>query len=178
MFFDDDPFSPPPANLNCTQDLNTGCAHLDTHAQLMSDPAKQMSSPVIFCIDGANAGQFVDLPLTAVKITLGVFDRKACDKQHSWRTSGCTPSHSKHTARGKRSFSESNHMDSVLGAKSPDENAGNSQTNNVPKRKIHTQCLKKILKVTLKFKKQDLFGIFCTNKNCTKTSNLCHLHPS
>ena len=73
LFFGNNPFQGPPSNLNYVQDLNTGRAYVATHKKLIKHPHKQILLPVIFYIDGANTGQFVDLPLTAVKISLRIF---------------------------------------------------------------------------------------------------------
>ena len=95
---------PPPEELNYIQDLNTGLAYTKTYKKLIKNPQKQILLPVIFYIDGANTGQFVDLPLTAVKISLGIFTRKARDKPHAWGTLGYIPAHSHHISRGNRLF--------------------------------------------------------------------------
>ena len=50
----------------------------------------------------ANTGHFADLPITAVKISLGIFTRKARDKDHFWRILGYIPAVSKHKSRGRR----------------------------------------------------------------------------
>jgi hypothetical protein len=47
--------------------------------------------PVIFSIDSATTGQFVDLPVTAVKLMLGIFNRKAQEKDYLWRLLGFIP---------------------------------------------------------------------------------------
>ena len=63
---------------------------------MIKHPHKQILLHVIFYINGANTGQFVDLPLTAVKISLGIFMRKARDKDYMWGTLGYIPAYSKH----------------------------------------------------------------------------------
>ena len=73
LFFGNNPFQGPPSNLNYVQDLNTGRAYVAIHKKMIKHPHKQILLPVIFYIDGANTGQFVDLPLTAVKIALRIF---------------------------------------------------------------------------------------------------------
>ena len=73
LFFGNNPFQGPPSNLNYVQDLNTGRAYIATYKKMIKHPHKQILLPVIFYINGANTGQFVDLPLTAVKILLRIF---------------------------------------------------------------------------------------------------------
>jgi len=64
------PFAPPAADLDYMADLNTGLSYLETWKKLITKPGKQILWPIIICIDGAATGQFVDLPITAVKLHL------------------------------------------------------------------------------------------------------------
>ena len=95
LFYDNDPFAPPPDHLDYVKDLNTGQAYTKTYQKLIEPGKRQVLLPVIFYIDGANTGHFVDLPITAVKISLGIFTRKARDKEHMWRILGYIPTPSK-----------------------------------------------------------------------------------
>ena len=70
--------------------------------------------PVIFYIDGANTGHFVDLPVTAVKFTLGIFSRKAREKEYCWRTLGYIPAISKHKSIGRQLMLDSDHVDGLM----------------------------------------------------------------
>ena len=79
MFHGDNPLNGPPKKVKHVKDLNTGRAYTETYKVMINDPTKQILLPVIFYIDGANTGQFVDLPITAVRISLGIFSRKACN---------------------------------------------------------------------------------------------------
>ena len=114
LFFDpEDPFSPPPAHLNYISDINTGQAYLKTWKKLITDPSKQILLPIIPYIDGAETGQFSHLPITAFKITLGIFNRKARDKGYLWRTLGYLPSTKALEAIGHRFLIESGHAEST-----------------------------------------------------------------
>ena len=104
------PFKPPKSDSKYICDLNTGRAYITTYNTLITDPTRQILLPVIFYIDAANTGQFVDLPITAVKISLGIFTRKARDKPHLWGTLGCIPSYCKHVSRGRQIVLDSGHM--------------------------------------------------------------------
>ena len=84
LFFGDDPLAPPPPQLNMVKDLNTGRAYLKTYQQLITRPGKQVLLPVIFYIDAATTGQFADLPVTAVKFSLGIFTRLARQNEYCW----------------------------------------------------------------------------------------------
>ena len=111
LFFNGDPFSPPPGQLNYVRDLNTGQAYIETWHKLITIPGKQVLLPVVFYIDGAATGQFSALNVTAVKFSLGIFTRKAREKVHLWRTLGYLPPISKNKSRGRRILLESGHVD-------------------------------------------------------------------
>jgi len=81
--------------------------------------------PVIFYIDGASTGQFVDLPITAMKFTLGIFNRKAREKPHMWRTLGYVPKIVTQKSLGRRMWFESGHVDSVLDTEGMEDGEGN-----------------------------------------------------
>ena len=114
LFFGNDPLQPPPETLNYVGDLNTGRSYTETYKQLITKPGKQVLLPVIFYIDGANTGQFSDLPITALKFTLGIFNRKARDRDYMWKTLGYVPSVAKFKSKGKRMLIESGHVDSIM----------------------------------------------------------------
>ena len=113
--------------------------------QLIKKPGKQILLPVIFYIDGANTGHFVDLPLTAVKFTLGIFTRKAHDKEHLWRTLGYIPSFCKFDSRARRLAKKSLHMESVMIAQNIDEDEGELESKDVAKAQDLHAMLRKIL---------------------------------
>ena len=114
LFFDNDPFSPPPANINTISDINTGLCYTETYRRLIQNPTKQVLLPLIFYIDGAATGQFVDLKITAVKFTFGIFKRKARERHHMWRILGYVPEVSAKKTRGQRLFKESRHADAAM----------------------------------------------------------------
>ena len=129
LFFDDNPFSPPPpvSRMSNLSDINTGDVYRSTYQRLISKSpgTKQVLLPVIFYIDGSATGQFVDLKITAVKFTFGIFKREARDKPYLWRTLGYVPDVSKSfKSRGKRIFVDSNHMDAECCRLSTHSNEG------------------------------------------------------
>ena len=124
LFFDNDPFAPPPANINVMGDINTGLAYTKTYKKLITKPGKQILLPVIFYIDGAATGHFVDLKITAVKFTFGILNRNARGKHYLWRTLGYIPEVSTPKSRGNRIFAESNHMDAKMYWHTLNENEG------------------------------------------------------
>ncbi len=111
LFFDDDPLASPPENITYLADLNTGDAYLRTYEKLIEHD-RQVLLPIPIYIDGAVTGQFTDLPVTAVKLSLGIHTREARDRQYSWRELGFIPVVRKDPARGKRIFQETGHLDS------------------------------------------------------------------
>lgn len=114
LFFNDDPFAPPPPDLDYIGDLNTGQSYSKTYAKLITKPGKQVLLPVPFYIDGAVTGQFSLLTVTAVKFTLGIFTRKARDRPHMWRTMGYIPTVHKNKSRGHRIMANSGHADAQM----------------------------------------------------------------
>ena len=153
LFFGNNPFQGPPSNLNYVQDLNTGRAYVATYKKMIKHPHKQILLPVIFYIDGANTGQFVDLPLTAVKISLGIFTRKARDKDYMWGTLGYIPAYSKHLSRGQCLFVESHHMDSVVMFPLADQTAGGNPIKTLPKAQDLHCMLQKVFASYIKLQK-------------------------
>ena len=111
LFFNNDPLSNPPENLLHVGDLNTGNAYLKTYERRITKH-NQVLLAVPFYIDGANTGQFTDLPITALKLSLGIHNRKARDRPEAWRCLGFLPTVRPDRARGKRLFWESGHIDS------------------------------------------------------------------
>lgn len=111
LFFDKDPLAPPPESVPYLQDLNTGKAFLKSYEKYITKP-NQVLLPILFYIDGAVTGQFSDLPVTALKMALGIHSRDARDQEWAWRELAWIPQVRKEQARGKKLFLESNHMES------------------------------------------------------------------
>ena len=110
LFHGDSPWCSPPDNITHISDLNTGEAYLKTHAQLVNKK-NQVLVLVPMYIDGATTGQFSDLPVTPLKIGLGIHKRTTREKEYAWRTIGWLPTVRKSTSRGKAIFKESGHME-------------------------------------------------------------------
>jgi hypothetical protein len=124
LFWGNSPLDPPPESVNYLQDLNTGRAYLQSYRKLVTKPGKQVLLPVIFYIDGATTGQFADLPVTAVKFSLGIFTRLARQKEYCWRILGFIPAITKHKSKGKRFLLNSGHHDGVMLNQDTLENEG------------------------------------------------------
>ena len=110
-FTDDDPFAPPPENLTYIGSLRTGRAYRDTYKELITKP-NQILLPVPMYIDGAITAQFNQLPIEALKFTLGIFTKEARDQDWAWRSIGLISDSAAATTRGKNLYKESQHMDS------------------------------------------------------------------
>ena len=143
LFYDDNPFGQPPDVLEYVGDLNTGEAYRATHRTLISDPQRQVLLPVVFYIDGAVTGQFENLQITALKMSLGIFKRTTRDKDWTWGTLGYVATPKKETSQGKRLFMESQNMEAQDMTMEDKEGAGSDSdsgpqdnemvgTNNIP----------------------------------------------
>ena len=82
MFFDDDPFAPPPDDLDYIADFNTGLSYIETYKKLITDPKKQILIGFPIYMDGCANGQFAHLPITAVKMGHGLLSHRARDNDH------------------------------------------------------------------------------------------------
>jgi hypothetical protein len=110
LYVDDDPFAPPTENSPYIEDINTGEAHIETYKKLITDPTRQILVPVPLYIDGAVTGQFDKLQVVALKMSIGLLNRKARDKEYAWRNLGFVTNYAKEDHRGKKMFVESGHI--------------------------------------------------------------------
>ncbi|MCA1800340.1 MAG: hypothetical protein LC650_03515, partial [Actinobacteria bacterium] len=99
LYFDNDPFAPPPDDLDYISDINTGEAYIETYRRLITKP-NQILVGIPLYIDGAVTGQFDKLQITSLKMTLGILNRKARDRQHAWRSLGFVTNYAKEDSRG------------------------------------------------------------------------------
>ena len=110
FFTKKNPFAPPPEQVTYLEDLNTGDAYLKTYEKLITRP-NQVLVMVVLYMDGATTGQFSNLPVTALKISLGIHSREARDKDSAWREIAWIPQVRKAKARGKKLFKDSGHLE-------------------------------------------------------------------
>lgn len=111
-FFNNNPLSPPP-QVSEISDLNTGKAYYDAYQKYITKPDKQVLLPIVMYIDGAVTGQFMNLPITALKLSLGIFGRKTRDKEYAWRTLGYVAEVPRQSARGSQIFHSTAHIDAT-----------------------------------------------------------------
>ena len=113
LFHQNDPLSPPPpvsmgGNIS---ELHTARAYYAAYEKFIKFPGKQVLLPIVMYIDGAITGQFSSLPVTALKIALGIHKKKFREKEYAWRTLGYVAQVSTPTSRGNQLFYETRHMD-------------------------------------------------------------------
>lgn len=154
LFFDDDPLADPPKKLKYLADLNTGEAYLETHRKLITKP-NQVLLPIPLYIDGAVTGQFSNLPITALKMSLGIHNRSARDQPYAWRSLGFVPAVRKGKARGKRIFQETDHLEvedlMVMEGEGDEEEGNNSDQEDINANDaVKAQDFHTILSVILK----------------------------
>ena len=123
-----------------------GRAYLKTYSKLIERPGQQVLLPVIFYIDVVTPGQFADLPITAVKLTLGIFSRKAREKNYCWRNLGYIPAVLKHKSRGRHIMLESLHVDGIMAHQDALEDEGNAKNTAISKAQDFHTMLEVVLK--------------------------------
>jgi hypothetical protein len=109
LYFNDDPFAPPPNDLTYYGDVNTGEAYLETYKKLITKPNQILVGLPLY-IDGAVTGQYDKLQITALKMSLCILNRKARDKEFAWQTLGYVTNYTKEDSRGKKMFVDSGHI--------------------------------------------------------------------
>jgi len=112
-FHQNNPLSPPPpvsmdGNIS---ELHTARAYYDAYQKFIQFPGKQVLLPIVMYIDGAITGQFSSLPVTALKLALGIHNKKHREKEFAWRTLGYVAQVSTPTSRGNHLYYETGHMD-------------------------------------------------------------------
>ena len=157
LFFEDNPLASPPDRLNFVEDVNTGRAYIKTYKKLITRPGEQVLLPVIFYIDAATTGQFAELPVTAVKFTLGIFSRKAREKNYCWRILGYIPAVLKHKSKGRRIMLESLHVDGVMAHQDALEDEGLADNVDISKAQDFHSMLEVVLKSYIQLQNTGFF---------------------
>lgn len=109
LYFDNDPFAPPPDDLDYIGDVNTGEAFIETYKRLITKP-NQILVGIPLYIDGAVTGQFDKLQVEALKMTLTILNRKARDKEYAWKPLGYVTNYAREDSRGQKIFVDSGHV--------------------------------------------------------------------
>jgi hypothetical protein len=82
---------------------------LETYKKLITKP-NQILVPIPLYIDGAVTGQYDKMQVTALKMTIGLLNCRARDREHAWRSLGYVPDYAKADSRGKHILVESGHV--------------------------------------------------------------------
>ena len=109
-FFNDDPFGEPPERSTLIGDLHTGDAYRAAY-QKYKRKKRQIPLPVTLYIDGAQTAQMKAMPVTAMKMSLGIFTKDYRKEDHAHRIIGHLGSHSKKASRAKNILKTSLHID-------------------------------------------------------------------
>ena len=121
LFFNDDPYAgpPPDSEWEFVEDINTGLCYRKTYDALIKpnpyteDGRLKMLAPNIIYMDACNMGSQVGsgLSLELVKITSGLFNKKARNKDYCWRNLGAVPKYVASKTKAKLLIAESGHRD-------------------------------------------------------------------
>ena len=106
-FFNDDPLAPPPETMTRVGPLNTGEAYRNGYHRYVNDPDNEIGIGIQWYIDGAVTGQFDNLSVTALKMSLSCFTLDYRKKDHAWAILGFVVNYSAGKSKGKRMFGDS-----------------------------------------------------------------------
>lgn len=109
-FFDNDPFAGPPEKMGVITDLQTGAAYREAYKLYKKKP-NQIVLPICMYLDGANTGSMKNMPITALKMTLGIFTRKYRDLDHAWKVLGHVHHISKNQAKANKVMKDAQHLE-------------------------------------------------------------------
>ena len=112
LFWDGNPLSPPPETIEVIEDLNTGMAYLQTHAQLINPEGREQLMPVVIYFDGTAVSHFHDMEIIQVNIALGTMTRLARTNSYCWAPLGYIEKIHEHGGRGRQILAQANHMES------------------------------------------------------------------
>lgn len=109
-FFGNDPRAEPPESVQLVGDLHTGKAYREAVKVYKQGIPNRVPLPIVFYIDGADTGQMKNMPITALKMSLGIHTRKYRDEDHAWRTLGHVASVTKAQSKAKKIAIASKHI--------------------------------------------------------------------
>ena len=112
LFYNDDPLAspPPPEERMHVEDLNTGQAHIDTHALLIGEADNKQLLPIVLHIDGTAVSQFRNLEVISVRFSLGIFTKEARRLDHCWRSLGYVVQNSSPEGTSATVYKETEHL--------------------------------------------------------------------
>ena len=130
-FFDGNPRAPPPeTKADYIAEVMTGDAFYDTYNKLINHQAGEQLMGCIFYIDAAATGQFADLPVTILKMTLTCFTREARLKDYCWVPLGYVPHVKISDAKASKIIAQSEHMEAWDAEEASSESEASEEDNN------------------------------------------------
>ena len=108
-FYHDNPLAPPPEIMTTVGQLHTGEAYRNAYTKYVRDPDRQMGIGIQWYIDGAVTGQFDNLSVTALKMSLSCFTLDYRKKDHAWAILGFVVNYSAGKTKGKHMYAASQH---------------------------------------------------------------------
>ena len=127
LFWDGNPLTGPPPDLDYVADLNTGQAYLLTYAKLIDKEQRQQLMPVVIYFDGTAVSHFHDMEITQVNIALGTMSRTARTKSHCWAPLGYIEKIHEQGGRARAILQEANHMETQDAPDSDEDSMENIQ---------------------------------------------------
>ena len=174
LFFNNDLFAAPPEDLDYISDINTSAAYIESYKKLITKPGKQILVPILFYIDGAVTGQFGKLEVEALQMSLGLFKRKARDREYAWKTLGYVSNFVKENSRAKKIFVQSGHeaadiYKADLAEEEGDDNGQEDKTSKVE----DYHCL--LFAILESYKQMEADGMLFDLCYCGKVHKNCEL---
>ena len=132
-FFDDDPTAPPPPSIKAFGGLQTGKAYREAVKAYKQGVSNRVPLPVVFYLDGADTGRMKNMPITAFKVSLGIFTTKYRENDHAWRVLGYVAATSKAKAQSKKIVVGKKHTVELAGGGVIHEGEGQETATDLPK---------------------------------------------
>ena len=115
LFFDNNPFASPPEEVPVViDDINSGEAYRKSWKKYIKEPDKEILLPIIWYLDEAVAGNFGNLPIEALKFTLGIFNGNTRNKSYAWRNVGYVAHYLAEETAGKDILKQCDNMDAQM----------------------------------------------------------------
>ena len=120
LFHNNDPASPPPEEFTVLGDVNTGLACRETYRKLIAPEPRTNAGrdkvllPILLCVDGCTTGDYGNLNLEILKLSLGIFKKEHRRKDHAWKPLGCMEKLLQQSSDAEMMIKESEHIDSWL----------------------------------------------------------------
>jgi hypothetical protein len=117
LWFNNNPLAAPPDEWLYLADINSSLSYRMTYDKLIrprpytDSGRRRVIVPVFGYMDGCVTGNYENLSMEFFKITLGIFNSKARDKDYTWRILGAVPQYQKVKAKATEMIATSGHLD-------------------------------------------------------------------